>query len=133
MNIEKLFLVFIITSISVSVLGLGQNCISTLVVSISSTDAISLDGFIIEIDGNPMATTHNGAAVIDLSELSSGGHRVAVSKDEGGYHYEGIKDINIPCINASARGQQRIAVQVRLTQRPPDDGADKGDMPWSRV
>lgn len=129
MNIEKLLLIFIITLIPMSVLGLGQNCISTLMVSISSTEAISLEGFTIEIDGDPMATTHNGGAVIDLSELSSGGHRVTASKDEGGYRFEGIKDVTIPCINASARGQLRITVPVRLIQGPPDDGAEDGDMP----
>jgi hypothetical protein len=121
MIIKKLSLIFIIALISISVLGLGQNCFSTLMVSISSTDAISLEGFTIEIDGYPMATTHNGAAVIDLTELSIGGHRVTASKDEGGLHFEGFKDTTIPCINASARGQQRITVPVRLIRGLPEN------------
>jgi hypothetical protein len=127
MNIQRFFLIFMIVLISIfiSILALGsgqRNCISTLLVSIASTEAISIDGFTIEVDGDPMATTRNGAAVIDLSELSSGDHRVKAFKDEGEDRFEGFKDVNIPCINASVRGQQRITVPVKLILGPSDDG-----------
>ena len=111
------------------VLGSDHDCYSTLAVSISSPDVISFDGFTIEIDGETMAPTHSGASVIDLTELSTGSHSVKAYKDEGGYYFEGTKDITIPCINASARGQLKITVPVRLVQGPPDDGAEDGDMP----
>jgi hypothetical protein len=115
MNNGNLLLILIIALISTSVLGSSQNCISALIVSLSSDEAISLDGFTVEIDGNPMGYTYGGATQIDLSELSRGYHRVKAYKDEGEHYFEGIKDINIPCINESSRGQQKITVKVKLS------------------
>jgi len=129
MNIEKIFLIFIISLILMPVLGSDHDCYSTLTVSISSPDVISLDGFTIAIDGETMASTYSGASVIDLSELSTGSHSVKAYKDEGGYYFEGIKNINIPCINNSARGQLRITVPVRLVHGPPNDGGKEVGVP----
>jgi hypothetical protein len=129
MNIQKSILIFIITTVLMPVPSLGQNCFSELIVSISSTDAISLEGFTVEIDEYPMITTHSGASAIDISEISTGSHSVKAYKDEGGYYFEGTKDITIPCINASARGQLRITVPVRLIRGPPNDGENEEDAP----
>jgi len=129
MNIEGIFFIFIISFILMPVLGSDHDCYSTLMVSISSLDAMSLDGFTIAIDGETMASTNSGTSVIDLSELSTGSHSVKAYKDEEGYYFEGTKDIIIPCINDSAKGQLKITVPVRLVQGPPNDEGKEGDVP----
>jgi hypothetical protein len=113
MRREILFLVLIITLVSISALGLGQNCLKALIVSISSTDPISLDGFDVMIDGEFMDTTRNGVVMIDLSEFSAGRHTITASKDEGEHRYGGHQEINIPCINASRGGKKTVQISVK--------------------
>jgi hypothetical protein len=128
MKIKEVFFIFIISLFFMPVLGSDHECYSTLMVSISSPDAKSLDGFTIEIDGKTMDSTYSGVSVIDLTEFSTGSHSVKAYKDEGGYYFEGIRNINIPCINDSSKGQLRITVPIRIVQEPPNNGENEEEI-----
>lgn len=95
-----------------------QNCCSSLTVSVVSTDTRSIDGFSIKLDGRNIGVTDDyGYLPIMLSGISKGRHRIqAVKQEEDGVSFAGMKDINIPCINASVGCDCPVTVEVFRTQ-----------------